>query len=141
MKPIQFPKFAARTVWCSILLGSLILLFSCEIDEEKNLLFNLKDALKASGTWQAATGLDKFDFEVDGDFSVRIGSSSGNGTYRYYETTSESIFSSGKQVAKFRLIWKHGPTALTGTTTLKVLKKANGDLYFDYNGSQFTQTK
>ena len=139
MKPIQFSKFASRTAWYSILFCSLVLL-SCEIDEEKDLLFNLKNALKASGTWQAI-GLDKFDFEVNGNFTVRIGSNTGSGTYRYDETINESIFSSGKQIGEFRLSWKQGPPALPNTTPLKVKKRVNGDLYFEYNGKQFTQIK
>ena len=132
-------KLSKHGIWYSILFCSLVLL-SCEIDEEKDLLFNLKDALKASGTWQ--NELNKFDFEINGKFSVRIGGSTGSGTYRYYETISESIFSSGKQVATFILTWHQRPSG-SGITreSLQVFEKTNGDLYFDYDGKQFTQIK
>ena len=130
MKPIQF-KHKAGILFCS-----LVLLFSCEIDEEEDLLFQLKDAIRASGTWQT-TGLDKFDFEVNGDFTARIDSNTGNGTFRYYETTSESIFNTGNQVAEFHLSWKQG--AGSQETILKVRKRSNGDLYFRYDSREFTQ--
>ena len=125
-----------HSIWCSILLSSLVLL-SCEIDEKKDLLFNLKDSLRASGSWQ--TGLNKFDFEINGKFSARIGGRTGSGTYRYYETINESIFNSGKQVATFVLTWDQRPSGFPITTKLKVFKRANGDLHFTYNGKQFTQ--
>ena len=129
MKPIQF-KHKAGILFCS-----LVLLFSCEIDEEKDLLFQLKDAIRASGTWQI--GLDNFKFEVNGEFRARIGSNTGSGTFRYYETTSESIFDSRKKVAEFRLSWESG--SLKRETTLEVIKRSNGDLYFRYDGREFTQ--
>ena len=128
-------KLSKHGIWYSILFCSLVLL-SCEIDEEKDLLFNLKDALKASGTWQ--NKLNKFDFEINGKFSVRIGGSTGSGTYRYYET----IFNRGKQVATFVLTWHQRPSG-SGITreSLQVFEKGNGDLYFEHDDKPFTQIK
>ena len=82
---------------------SVFVLFSCDIDEEKNLLFQLKDNIVVAGVWQKVGTADKFEFFSDGTFTAKIGIYSGRGTFTYLEVTDDSIFNSHK--AKFILNW------------------------------------
>ena len=118
---------------------SISVLFACTIDEEKNLLFELKDSLRAAGKWQSQNGTDGFTFKTDAIFTTRFGGHTGSGRFHYRETTSESIFKRFDSVAEFVLTWELGPQK-GQTEFLNVKKRSNGDLYFEYDGEEYTQT-
>ena len=122
-----------------VLLCSLVW-FSCKIDEERYLLFQLKDSLIVAGNWQSGVGVDGFQFASDSTFTAKIGGRTGGGTFRYYETTNESIFDQNNKVAQFVLTWKSKVRPSDPTTqTLEVFKQSNGDLYFRYSATVYKQ--
>ena len=80
---------------------SISALLACTIDEEENLLFGLKDSLRAAGKWQSQNGTDGFTFKTDATFTARVDGNTGSGRFHYHETTSESIFRESESVAEF----------------------------------------
>ncbi|WGK69563.1 hypothetical protein P0082_01510 [Candidatus Haliotispira prima] len=131
-------KKTRLVLFCSILLSSLVL-FSCQIVEEDNLLFQLKDNLRAAGTWQSGIGSNLFKFETGGLFTASIGGAEGNGSFRY----SEDTFSSTR-VGIFSLYWKKNqidPTKVNSNQYFDVYKRSNGDLYFTFSSQIYIQTQ
>ena len=121
---------------------SISALLACTIDEEENLLFGLKDSLRAAGKWQSQNGTEGFTFKTDATFTARVGGHTGSGRFHYRETTSKSVFYTDQSVAEFVLTWELGEleTKPDKTKSLNVKKRSNGDLYFEYRGKEYTQT-
>ncbi len=119
------------------------MLFSCEIDEESNLLFKLKDTLQAAGIWQASGGTDKFEFFSDGTFTAKIDGKAGSGTFVYSLNTNESIWSSNNKIATFALTWNRRSTTIlfTDYKKLTVKEELNGDRYFQPSTSGSSKKK
>ncbi|MEM9424084.1 MAG: hypothetical protein AAF975_04770 [Spirochaetota bacterium] len=127
----------------------IVLLFSCALDEEQNLLFRLKDTVKVAGVWVKSGSTNRFTFASDGSFTAKVDGYSSSGTFHYRELQTSIYDSRYKRIyAYFDLNWAAPLLGPSGTSSLRsnlqVMRNPNGDLYFDWpdgSANEYVQTQ